>query len=154
MPFLQPVTALDLTLALALVVAAASPSPGQAAGELDIGVGAARFRVEIADSEQERRQGLMFRTQLPEDGGMLFIQPTAGPATFWMKNTYIPLDLLYFDSAGRLLEIHAETPPCTTLSCPTYSSNGAVKYILELNAGSARRLNLQPGARLQFGNPP
>ncbi len=139
-----------LVTSLLVALAAAGVQRSRAAGETDIRVGNARFHVEIAETAQERQQGLMFRTHLPKDQGMLFIQPEAAPAAFWMKNTYIPLDLLYFDSAGRLLEIHADVPPCITPSCPAYVSKGPIKYILEINAGNARRLGLQPSARLHW----
>ncbi len=121
---------------------------GQA--ETVIRVDAARFQVEIAATEVERERGLMFRTQLPPDHGMLFIQPEAAPTAFWMKNTYIPLDILYFDSAGRLVELHSNVPPCTTPACPVIASAVVVKYILEINGGSAHRLGLEPGAQLHL----
>jgi uncharacterized membrane protein (UPF0127 family) len=139
-----------LVTGLLVALTAMGVQRSRADGETDLRVDNARFHVEIAETAQERQQGLMFRTHLPAERGMLFIQPEATPAAFWMKNTYIPLDLLYFDSAGRLLEIHADVPPCTTPSCPAYVSNGPIKYILEINAGSARRLGLQPGARLHW----
>ncbi|MCC6136668.1 MAG: DUF192 domain-containing protein [Candidatus Contendobacter sp.] len=111
-------------------------------------VGPATFQVEIAQTTAERRQGLMFRRELPPDQGMLFVQPP-GPALFWMKNTTIPLDLLYFDPEGRLLQIMAEAPPCKTPDCPIYSSTAAtVRYILEINAGEAARRGIQLGDRL------
>ncbi|MFO1431165.1 MAG: DUF192 domain-containing protein [Candidatus Competibacteraceae bacterium] len=135
---------------MAIALSSGFGRESQAAGEADIRVDNTRFHVEIAQTLQERQQGLMFRTQLPLDHGMLFIQPQAAPAAFWMKNTYIPLDLLYFDSTGRLQEIHAEVPPCTVPECPSYVSNGPIKYILELNAGSAQRLGLKPGAQLHL----
>jgi uncharacterized membrane protein (UPF0127 family) len=113
--------------------------------ETSIAVGTAHFQVEVARTLEERQRGLMFRTYLPENHGMLFIQPEVAPATFWMKNTYIPLDILYFDADGRLLETHADVPPCTTPKCPIYSSTEPVKYILELNAGTASRLGFKPG---------
>ena len=139
-----------LAAILLVALGTAGIQQGRAGGETDIRIDHARFHVEIAETTQERQQGLMFRTHLPDSHGMLFIQPEAAPAAFWMKNTYIPLDLLYFDSAGRLLEVQAGVPPCTTPSCPLYVSNGPVKYVLELNAGSARRLGLQPGAQLHL----
>ncbi len=114
-------------------------------------VGTHRFQVEVALTPAERQQGLMFRDHLASDQGMLFIQPSSGPAGFWMKNTYISLDLLYFGSDGRLLEIHANTPPCTTPNCPIYRSNSqAVKYILELNAGTTQQLGIIPGDQLRL----
>ena len=137
-------------LLVAIVLSSGFSLDSKAAGETDIRVDTTRFHVEIAQTLEQRQKGLMFRTQLPADHGMLFIQPQAAPAAFWMKNTYIPLDLLYFDDAGRLQEIHAEVPPCTVSDCPSYVSNGPIKYILEINAGSAQRFGLKPGAQLHL----
>ncbi|MEZ5584959.1 MAG: DUF192 domain-containing protein, partial [Candidatus Competibacteraceae bacterium] len=100
----------------------------------EVSVSTARFRVEIAQTLEERQRGLMFRTQLAADQGMLFVQPTPGQANFWMKNTYIPLDMLYFNDQGQLLEVHTDVPPCKAMPCPVYKSRTAqVKYILEIN---------------------
>ena len=113
-------------------------------------VGPATFQVEVAQTIEERQQGLMFRRELPQGQGMLFVQPP-GPAAFWMKNTYIPLDLLYFDADGKLLQIRADTPPCTTPNCPIYpSATTTVRYILEINAGEAARRGIQVGDRLRL----
>jgi hypothetical protein len=113
-------------------------------------VGSAAFQVEMAQTLEERQQGLMFRQELPPERGMLFVQPP-GPALFWMKNTYIPLDLLYFDAGGTLLQIQADTPPCTTPNCPIYPSDtDTVRYILEINAGEARRRGIRIGDRLRL----
>ncbi len=113
-------------------------------------VGSATFRVEMAITPQEREHGLMFRRELPGDRGMLFVQPP-GPAVFWMKNTYISLDLLYFDAEGRLAQIVANVPPCATPTCPVYPSKTAmVRYILEINAGEAARRGIQVGDRLRL----
>ncbi|NJN46478.1 MAG: DUF192 domain-containing protein [Candidatus Competibacteraceae bacterium] len=117
----------------------------------EISVSTTRFRVEIAQTLEERQQGLMFRTQLPADQGMLFVQPTPGQASFWMKNTYIPLDMLYFDDQGQLLEMHTDVPPCKAKPCPVYKSQATrVKYILEINGGLAERVGLKPGDRLAW----
>lgn len=137
-------------LLLVLGLMAASLEAARAERLTEIAVGASRFQAEIAQTLAERQRGLMFRAALPDQQGMLFIQPP-GPATFWMKNTYIPLDLLYFDSDGRLLEIHAQVPPCSASPCPVYASQTAnIKYILEINAGLAERLGIQPGDRLSW----
>lgn len=115
-----------------------------------ITVGSATFQVEMARTPEERQQGLMFRRELPRDRGMLFVQ-SPGPALFWMKNTYIPLDLLYFDAGGTLLQIQADTPPCTTPNCRIYPSDtDTVRYILEINAGEAARRGIQVGDRLRL----
>ena len=111
-------------------------------------VGPAMFQVELARTPQERQQGLMFRRTLPRDQGMLFVQ-APGPAAFWMKNTYISLDLLYFDAEGQLLQIEAGAPPCVTPTCPIYpSATATVRYILEINAGEAARRGIRIGDRL------
>lgn len=113
-------------------------------------VGPAVFQVELAKTPEERAHGLMFRRELPRDRGMLFVQ-TPGPALFWMKNTYIPLDLLYFDANGWLLQIAADVPPCATPDCPVYPSDTAtVQYILEINAGEAARRGIKLGDRLRL----
>lgn len=115
-------------------------------------VGSVTFQVEIAQTPADRQEGLMFRHALPADQGMLFVQPL-GPAVFWMKNTTIPLDLLYFDAEGRLLQIVAAVPPCTTPDCPIYpSATATVRYILEINAGEAARRGIQPGDRLRLND--
>ena len=108
-------------------------------------VGSETFKAEVAQTDDERRRGLMFRQHLPLDQGMLFIQP-AGRAEFWMKNTLIPLDLLYFDADGILVEIVAGALPCKQRDCPIYpSASAAVRYILEINGGEAARRALKVG---------
>ncbi|MFO7641132.1 MAG: DUF192 domain-containing protein [Candidatus Competibacteraceae bacterium] len=136
---------------LTLVLWATGLAPAGLARDLrQVTVGTATFQVEMARTAQERARGLMFRRELPRDQGMLFVQPP-GPTAFWMKNTYIPLDLLYFDADGRLRQIVAEAPPCTTPACPIYPSAAAtVRYILEINAGEAARRGIQVGDRLRL----
>ncbi|HRD65954.1 MAG TPA: DUF192 domain-containing protein [Candidatus Competibacter sp.] len=136
--------------ALLLGLAAPNTESADAVKLEPVTVGSAVFQVEMARTAQERGRGLMFRTELPKDRGMLFVQPP-GPAVFWMKNTYIPLDLLYFDADGRLLQIEADVPPCTTPSCPIYPSETAtVRYVLEINAGEAARRGIQVRDRLRL----
>jgi len=110
-----------------------------------------RFCVEIADDHPERARGLMFRDALPADAGMLFVFETEQPQSFWMMNTRIPLDILYFDSALRLVSMSARTPPCRSSSrCPGYPSAGPARYVLELNAGTAEKLGVERGDVLQL----
>jgi uncharacterized membrane protein (UPF0127 family) len=108
-----------------------------------------RFKVEIADDEASRTRGLMFRDSLAEDRGMLFIFEREQPLAFWMKNTKIPLDILYFDEARRLVSV-ATAPPCTTPQCPNYPSDAPARYTLELKAGTARRLGARRGDEITF----
>ncbi|MCP5159717.1 MAG: DUF192 domain-containing protein [Gammaproteobacteria bacterium] len=125
-------------------------SPVFALDRAQVTVGPATFQAEVARTSQDRQRGLMFRRELPPDQGMLFVQPP-GPAVFWMKNTYVPLDLLYFDTEGRLVQIIAEVPPCETPNCPIYPSHTAsVRYILEINAGEAVRRGIRVGDPLRL----
>lgn len=124
--------------------------PVWALDQAQVTVGSATFQAEVAQTPQDRQHGLMFRRELPRNQGMLFIQ-SPGPAVFWMKNTYIPLDLLYFDAEGRLAQIVADVPPCKTSTCPIYPSHTAtVRYILEINAGEAARRGIQVGDPLRL----
>ena len=133
-----------LSLCLALV-----PAGNLSAANLaSVRVGTSTFSAEVAQTEDERRRGLMYRQQLPTDQGMLFVQ-APGPAEFWMKNTLIPLDLLYFDTDGNLVEIVARAAPCRQRDCPTYpSQSAAVRYILEINGGEAARRQIRVGDQL------
>ena len=111
-----------------------------------------RYTVEIADDDAERARGLMFRDQLAEGHGMLFIHDEEGPQSYWMKNTRIPLDILYFDNARKLVSQKRDVPPCTLGdACPPYPSDAPARYVLELNAGEAARIGLDDGVVMAFG---
>lgn len=115
-------------------------------------LGDARYRVEIADNDEERTRGLMFREEMAAGHGMLFIHDREEPLAYWMKNTKIPLDILYFDTARKLVSQQRGVPPCSLGNhCPSYPSNASARYVLELNAGEAARLNLRDGAELRLG---
>ncbi|MEX2455613.1 MAG: DUF192 domain-containing protein [Rhodospirillaceae bacterium] len=100
------------------------------------------FDVELALSERQQTQGLMYRRQLAPDGGMLFVYRQEGQISMWMKNTYIPLDMLFIGRDGKILKIAERTVP---MSEAIVSSGGPAKAVLELNAGTASRLGLKPG---------
>ena len=111
-----------------------------------------RYAVEVADDDAERARGLMFRDVLAEGHGMFFIHERTAPLAYWMKNTRIPLDILYFDESLRLVSQQRDVPPCSAGDrCPPYPSDAPARYVLELNAGEAARLKLQDGAELRFG---
>ncbi len=111
-----------------------------------------RFTVEIADDDGKRAQGLMFRDRMAADHGMLFIHDRQQPLAYWMKNTHIPLDILYFDNERKLVSQQPDTPPCSLGDgCPPYPSEAPARYVLELNAGQAAKLGLKNGATLRFG---
>lgn len=107
------------------------------------------YELEVADNDAERARGLMYRDQLAADAGMLFLFERQGPQAFWMKNTRIPLDILYFDEDWRLVGWSLDTPPCSLGDrCPSYPSQAPAQFVLELNAGTARRIGAQLGDRL------
>jgi uncharacterized protein len=111
-----------------------------------------RFAVDIADDDESRARGLMFRDSLPDDSGMLFLHDREEPQSFWMKNTRIALDILYFDRERRLVAMAQRVPPCSGgNACPSYPSRRAAKFTLELSAGTAHRLGLNIGDELKFG---
>lgn len=116
-------------------------------------LGGQRYRVEVADDDAERARGLMFRDELAAGTGMIFLHDREEPQAYWMKNTKIPLDILYFDNARKLVAQQRDVPPCTAgNACPSYPSNAPARYVLELNAGEAAKLKLQNGAELKFSD--
>lgn len=121
-----------------------------ASGGPSVELGGKSFSVEIADTREKQGLGLMFRDKLPADEGMLFIFPNEAPRSFWMKNTRIPLDIMYFDKDLKMVSISADTPPCRISRCPSYPSTAPAMYVLELNAGTASKLGVGPGDRLML----
>jgi uncharacterized protein len=104
------------------------------------------FQVEVADTNEERAKGLMFRTEMPKDVGMLFDFQSEQPVFFWMKNTYLPLDMIFIRANGIIARIEANTVP---LSERTVPSGSPVRYVLELNAGRAAEIGLKAGDRVR-----
>jgi uncharacterized protein len=107
--------------------------------------GVQTFMVEIADSDREREYGLMCRKAMAADRGMLFIFPAAGPQAFWMRNTLIPLDIVYIGADGRVVSISRNARPLDESPLP---SVGPAKFVLELAAGRAGQIGLLPGDRV------
>ncbi len=105
------------------------------------------FYVELAETDQDRAMGLMYRKHMPDNEGMLFIFPTEGSRAFWMKNTLIPLDILYFDRHKRLVSQSLNTPPCknTITRCPSYPSDKPAQFVLEINAGLTQKYGIKMG---------
>ena len=111
-----------------------------------------RYSVEVADTHDERARGLMFRDRLDAGTGMLFVHDAEQPLAYWMKNTRIPLDILYFDEDRKLVSVSRGVPPCSLGDrCPNYPSRGAALYVLELNAGVATQIGVEPGDELTIG---
>jgi uncharacterized membrane protein (UPF0127 family) len=106
-----------------------------------------RVAVEVASNDQERGRGLMFRTSMPELAGMFFVFPEDGIQSFWMKNTYLPLDMIFVDSGGRIVGIVENAEPRTLTS---RSVDAASRYVLEVNGGWATRHGVRRGDRVRL----
>lgn len=128
---------------LALPVAAAC-APGSVTLRGDWGQ--ARFNVELADTAQERAQGLMNRQSLPRSSGMLFVYDTPGSPAFWMRNTLIPLDMLFLDARGRVARIHENAVPLDETPIP---GGDGILAVLEINGGLARQLGITEGSEMR-----
>ncbi len=106
------------------------------------------FDVELALTPHERSKGLMFREKLGKDKGMLFIYNSEDERSFWMKNTLIPLDIIWIDKNNTVIYINKYTQPCKEYSCPSINPKVKSKYILELNAGISDTINLTEGKKI------
>ena len=100
------------------------------------------YRIELAVSQRDKERGLMFRESLPEDQGMLFVYRPEHEASMWMKNTLLPLDMVFIDRDGRIVRIAGDTVPG---SLKIISSGAKVRAVLELNAGQAAKHGIKPG---------
>jgi uncharacterized membrane protein (UPF0127 family) len=108
------------------------------------------YRVELARSPEGQAQGLMFRESLPPRSGMLFLFSDAAPHKFWMKNTMMPLDMIWMDGAGRVLFVSAKTPPCKADPCPSYGPEVPAASVLEIAGGLAAKEKVTVGSTIRF----
>ncbi len=108
------------------------------------------FLVEVAQTPSERAKGLMFRENMERDRGMLFIFPLESRYAFWMKNTLIPLDIIWINSAKEVVSIAEDVRPCVEEECETFTPEAAASYVLEVNAGMAAEKDIKVGDRLDF----
>jgi hypothetical protein len=129
----------------------AAPASGIAAGTgtlvLKTATGDHAFNIEVMASDQERALGLMFRRSLPENSGMLFIYDPPQPATMWMKNTLIPLDMVFISADARVYRIESNAEPFSETLIP---SDGDVVGVLELNGGEAGKIGLRRGDKVIY----
>jgi uncharacterized membrane protein (UPF0127 family) len=139
-----------LLAACALLCAFGAVAPAPAAEEATLEIvsktGVHAFAVELATNNEERERGLMFRKELPEGQGMLFDFERDQPVAFWMHNTYISLDMIFIRGDGRITHIAENTEPVSDRLIP---SGGPVRAVLEVIAGTARKLGIAPGDRVQ-----
>ncbi|MBS3072584.1 DUF192 domain-containing protein [Candidatus Pacearchaeota archaeon] len=108
------------------------------------------FDVEVADSDYERIKGLMDREFLDEEDGMLFIFPEEDIWSFWMKNTLIPLDIIWINKNMEIVEINKNMLPCEANPCKIYSPENKSKYVLEINSGLVNSLNITKNSKFNF----
>jgi len=144
-------TALALSLALPIAACSKDASEAERAATIPVTVAMAgaqhRFDVEVARTDAEQQQGLMFRTSLPKNGGMLFPFPKPKIASFWMKNTLIPLDMIFVRGDGSVDRIAENTIP---ESLEPVASGGEVAAVLELAGGTAAELGIDESATVTW----
>lgn len=112
------------------------------------------FTLELALTPEETAQGLMFRPHLAPNRGMLFIFKQERIRSFWMKNTLIPLDIIFLDSTGHVADISANASPCHVEPCPQFVSLAPARAVLEINAGAAAAHKIEVGSVIRFRNVP
>ncbi len=136
-----------ILLALALLANANAFATGSGTLVLKTATGDHNFNIELATTQREQALGLMFRRSLPDNAGMLFLYDPPQPAAMWMKNTLIPLDMVFIAPDGRVLRIESNTEP---LSTAVISSEGDISAVLELNAGEADKIGLRRGDKVIY----
>lgn len=128
--------------------AASAPTAAQQLPLLaSVTIGGKLIRLEVARTPVQLETGLMFRTELPADRGMMFMVKQPEQVGFWMKDTLIPLDIIYL-RGGVVESIAAQAPPCTSDPCPVFSSKGPVDQVIEIQSGLSAKLGLKPGDQL------
>jgi len=139
------------SLIFAVLVAGAAPALAQVCDDNIIEVRnngvQAQFEIELAKTPAEQAKGLMFRESMPQFSGMLFIYERPSAVSFWMKNTLIPLDMLFIDPTGVVQRIKHSATPLSTASIP---GGRNIQYVLEINGGIANMLRLEAGAQIRY----
>lgn len=149
----KPGWALLGLLGLGLLLAGVWPAPAAGEGEpmatgLVILPCGTEIVVELAVSSRQRSRGLMFRDELPAGQGMLLVFSSTNFRSIWMKNVRFPLDLLWLDSSGRVVNFEKNVPPCPEEPCPSYQPLCKASAVLELNAGSVEKWDIDLGDQL------
>jgi uncharacterized membrane protein (UPF0127 family) len=137
-----------------LAVASSPPGAQEALEKLEIvtATGTYPFSVEVMRTPEQLEKGLMFRRYMPDNRGMLFDFKSEQPVAFWMKNTYLPLDMIFISKAGKIVSIAENAEPLSEKLIP---SGAPVSGVLEVNAGTAARIQVKPGDTVRasiFGN--
>ena len=111
------------------------------------------LQAEVMVSDEDRAMGLMFRPSLPLDRGMIFIFETADFHAIWMKNCKFPIDIVWLDEEKKVVHVAESVPPCKADPCPVYNPMRRASYVIEINAGQARREKAVLGAPIRFDRP-
>ena len=114
--------------------------------------GPKRVLLEVVATERERNRGLMFRSHLDEDRGMLFVFEESGRPAFWMKNTYLSLDILFLSTEGIIVDLFERVPPCPMEPCPRYAPLSAARYVLEVTGGFVAHHAVRKGDLIRLEN--
>ncbi len=133
---------------------AAAPAASAGSGPRAVMPSGAVYKLELALTPEDQAQGLMYRESLPPNTGMLFVFPTSEPHHFWMKNTMIPLDMIWMDESGRVAFVSANTPPCKADPCATYGPDGPARQVLEIAGGMAAKEKIIVGSTLKLQDLP
>jgi uncharacterized membrane protein (UPF0127 family) len=131
----------------ASITSAATPAPAGPRVTLPSG---STYALEVVRTPEEQAQGLMFRESLAEKTGMLFAFGNRAVHRFWMKNTMIPLDMIWMDADGKVIFVSADTPPCKTDPCPSYGPDAPAASVLEIAGGKAAKERISVGSVLRF----
>lgn len=137
-------------IAMAVLLAAAPLAACSDEGKLVLhsATGDYNFNVEVVDTPESRAQGLMYRQELADDAGMLFDFKGEQPVSFWMRNTFIPLDMIFVDAKGVVKNIHVNARPHDPTGIP---SDGPVQFVLEIPGGRSVEIGLKPGDTMEHG---
>jgi uncharacterized membrane protein (UPF0127 family) len=134
--------------------APAEITPAAATGPRVVLPSGAAYAVELARTPEEQAQGLMYRESLAPRAGMIFLFRDAAPHQFWMKNTMIPLDIVWLDETGRVLFVSANTPPCRADPCPSYGPDLPASTVLEIAGGMAAKERVTVGSTIRLEDVP
>ncbi len=134
--------------------APAAITPVPASGPRVVLPSGAIYAVELARTPEEQAQGLMFRESLTARSGMIFLFSDVAPHQFWMKNTMIPLDIVWLDGSGRVLFVSANTPPCRADPCPNYGPELPAPVVLEIAGGMAAKERVVVGSTIRLDDVP
>jgi len=138
--------ALAAAFALAIAAAPLAACSDESRAVLHTATGDHVFTVEVVDTPETRAQGLMFRQELAPDAGMLFDFKEERETSFWMRNTFIPLDMIFIAADGEVRNVHVNARPHDPTGIP---SDGPVRFVLEIPGGRSQEIGLEPGDRLE-----